>query len=484
MCAIGLVRILFIVSAIVGVTAAGFTAAAHAQGSARADARAKADAQRAADDCDGAAWEAAANAYKASHPELAGPFGLVALPGDFPSYPFPCTKKLAAAPRTAGGFRTAETAPPRPADRVFVASNYFDSAPGAFYAGGSVGGSYSSHERTLPSLITLNIVDPTDGRTYNGNSTYFSGGLFMGMNIAQFFGWLFGVEAGYDWMDKNEAFLGNVPNTTLGPNTDRMATTRNSLLTVSGLVTIPVNPNFSVFTRFGWARSNEDVTIDCNSSCDAAGTPRFRSVQSADFNGWVWGVGAQGRIGRVGMFPVLLRGEYQHYSFGGKTFGAGNPANAAIGFHTEPEIDMVKGSLVVPLWNQPAVWASDIRLKRDIVRVGALDNGLALYRYKYRDSEREYVGVMAQEVAAVMPDAVQQGDDGYLRVDYGKLGIRLQTFDEYQWTHAPATLQAAWRPLPVMAGWPGEPPARSCRAPQQAFSAIVAALPDTLPVVR
>ena len=74
---------------------------------------------------------------------------------------------------------------------------------------------------------------------------------------------------------------------------------------------------------------------------------------------------------------------------------------------------------------------SDIRLKRDIAEVGRLANGLPLYRYRYPWSDIEYVGVMAQEVAAVMPEAVLRGTDGYLRVDYARLGTRLMTFDTW-----------------------------------------------------
>jgi hypothetical protein len=74
---------------------------------------------------------------------------------------------------------------------------------------------------------------------------------------------------------------------------------------------------------------------------------------------------------------------------------------------------------------------SDIRLKRDIVELGELDNGLRLYRYRYLWSDTVYVGVMAQEVAALRPDAVSRGEDGYLRVDYGRLGLEFLTFDEW-----------------------------------------------------
>jgi hypothetical protein len=42
-------------------------------------------------------------------------------------------------------------------------------------------------------------------------------------------------------------------------------------------------------------------------------------------------------------------------------------------------------------------------------------------------SDTVYVGVMAQEVALIDPDAVVHGVDGYLRVDYARLGSKLVT---------------------------------------------------------
>ena len=74
---------------------------------------------------------------------------------------------------------------------------------------------------------------------------------------------------------------------------------------------------------------------------------------------------------------------------------------------------------------------SDIRLKRDIAQVEELDSGINLYRYRYLWSDTIYVGVMAQEVAAVKPEAVLRGADGYLHVDYARLGLRLQTWDQW-----------------------------------------------------
>jgi len=71
---------------------------------------------------------------------------------------------------------------------------------------------------------------------------------------------------------------------------------------------------------------------------------------------------------------------------------------------------------------------SDIALKHDIILLGHLDNGLGFYRFAYDGSNKPYVGVMAQEVQAVRPDAVMRDSDGYLRVFYDRLGVRFQSY--------------------------------------------------------
>jgi hypothetical protein len=87
------------------------------------------------------------------------------------------------------------------------------------------------------------------------------------------------------------------------------------------------------------------------------------------------------------------------------------------------------------------VYISDMRVKRDIAPLQHLANGLELYSYRYLWSDQVYVGVMAQDVQAVRPDAVTRGADGLLRVDYKRLGMRLQTLEE--WTSAQARQAAA-----------------------------------------
>jgi hypothetical protein len=80
----------------------------------------------------------------------------------------------------------------------------------------------------------------------------------------------------------------------------------------------------------------------------------------------------------------------------------------------------------------PTVTApSDIRLKCDITKLTQLDNGLSLYRFRYLWDDTFYVGVMAQEVERIVPEAVVRGSDGYLRVDYGRLGLQFVTWNEW-----------------------------------------------------
>lgn len=86
----------------------------------------------------------------------------------------------------------------------------------------------------------------------------------------------------------------------------------------------------------------------------------------------------------------------------------------------------------VPRVNTPStITGSDVRLKRDIIELGQLSDGLRLYRFRYNWDETTYVGVMAQDVLAVDPGAVVRRADGYLGVDYGRLGLRLMTWEEW-----------------------------------------------------
>jgi hypothetical protein len=70
---------------------------------------------------------------------------------------------------------------------------------------------------------------------------------------------------------------------------------------------------------------------------------------------------------------------------------------------------------------------SDIRTKEHIKQIGFLPNGLPVYEYEYKPEWKDeaghgkFIGVMAQEVEMVQPEAVITRPDGYKMVNYGAL---------------------------------------------------------------
>lgn len=78
---------------------------------------------------------------------------------------------------------------------------------------------------------------------------------------------------------------------------------------------------------------------------------------------------------------------------------------------------------------------SDQRLKREIKPIyNALEKVSALHGYTYQmknEPHGRHAGVMAQEVLAVLPEAVSKNNDGYLEVDYnGVLSLLLEAVNE------------------------------------------------------
>lgn len=68
---------------------------------------------------------------------------------------------------------------------------------------------------------------------------------------------------------------------------------------------------------------------------------------------------------------------------------------------------------------------SDPELKQDIVPLGT-ENGHNIYEFSYKiDPSKRFIGVMADEVQKVMPDAVNMVD-GYMTVDYDKIGVKFR----------------------------------------------------------
>jgi hypothetical protein len=79
--------------------------------------------------------------------------------------------------------------------------------------------------------------------------------------------------------------------------------------------------------------------------------------------------------------------------------------------------------------NKTVPITSDIRLKRDVVRLGTHENGCGIFSFKYLWSDTKYVGAIAQDVLEHAPHGVLAGPGGFLAVDYAALAMVMRPAD-------------------------------------------------------
>lgn len=65
--------------------------------------------------------------------------------------------------------------------------------------------------------------------------------------------------------------------------------------------------------------------------------------------------------------------------------------------------------------------SSDIRLKREIRKIGKTPSGIPVYAFKYIWSDESCIGVMAQDVEKILPEAVGIDTVGFKTVDYARI---------------------------------------------------------------
>lgn len=73
---------------------------------------------------------------------------------------------------------------------------------------------------------------------------------------------------------------------------------------------------------------------------------------------------------------------------------------------------------------------SDIRVKDDIEPVGKLYDGQDVYRYRYKGDPRHQIGLLAQDVEQIDPDAVADLG-GFKGVDYRRATERASRLAEF-----------------------------------------------------
>jgi outer membrane immunogenic protein len=274
---------------------------------------------------------------------------------------------------------------------------------------------------------------------------------------------LFGPQAGYNWQ-RDSLVLGlesdissgfaNTMNATLPLSTATTAAGVSWFGTVRGRIGWSQGP-FLVYGTGGLAYGG--LQIDSGMSGNGV---TFQSQTSPVRAGWVAGAGldymvhpnlildfgyryvdlgsaslsTSGTVGGTTLSQsVTSRAQFHVFTFGlSWLFSPKSPNGAWEGFYAGGHLGGAVGDTTNGTYTETLA-ASDVRLKRDVVLIGRLDDGLGLYRFRYIWSDEVMVGVMAQEVALRHPEAVvRDAADDFLRVDYGRLGLKPMTWSEWQ----------------------------------------------------
>jgi hypothetical protein len=124
--------------------------------------------------------------------------------------------------------------------------------------------------------------------------------------------------------------------------------------------------------------------------------PQFSGVQNA----------SAAPTNVLGAYQNAYQGQLNSYN---TQVGAANSANSgALG---------TLGTL-----GSAVIMMSDARLKKNLSSFGKLKNGIPVYKFSYLWDNISRIGVMAQDVLKVIPNAVLVHPSGYMMVDYSKLG--------------------------------------------------------------
>jgi hypothetical protein len=141
------------------------------------------------------------------------------------------------------------------------------------------------------------------------------------------------------------------------------------------------------------------------------------------------------RTGAQVQNPSFVNAPQQATTAGADILGAANAGyNAQMGGFNAAQAaqsNMNSGLMGLGGTLGAAAIMSDIRTKENITQVYWLPNGLPVYTYEYKQQYKDeagdgvHIGVMAQEVEQVMPEAVITRADGIKMVDYGVLNAKL-----------------------------------------------------------
>jgi hypothetical protein len=167
----------------------------------------------------------------------------------------------------------------------------------------------------------------------------------------------------------------------------------------------------------------------------------FRTIQNEAMRGLTNSLAARGVMGSGAALRAmqdrsanLAQQSYQNYLgqvLGGAQMGfqagqgaygnAANFGNTIAGAGQTGGSQGLFGAIGQGIGGAASLFKSDRRAKEDIKQIGTRPDGLGVYEYTLKDTGQRQIGVMADEVAALRPEALGPVVDGYQTVRYGLL---------------------------------------------------------------
>lgn len=172
---------------------------------------------------------------------------------------------------------------------------------------------------------------------------------------------------------------------------------------ITGGINVGLQANQQGFNQAGYIRNEPINTLNAIRSGSQVTNPTFTSVPQQSTTAGADLLGA-------------AQGTYN------AQLAAANAQNAANAGMTQGLFSLGGAALMAPTGT-----FSDVRMKENITPVGFLPNGLPVYEFEYKPEFKDiaghgkHIGVMAQEVEQVIPEAVITASNGYKMVNYGAL---------------------------------------------------------------
>ena len=290
-------------------------------------------------------------------------------------------------------------------------------------AGGPSTSRYSSENNIL------NYLKNYDTSTYDNTlQNLLNNAYNMSQNVSNMGDYTFSVDGSDDARKRAEEATYNSYTSLLAPEFARQTNNLETRLQNQG---IGVGSNAYNNAMNTLLKNQNDTYNNAAYNSVLAGQNAYSQSLNNAINAGTFGNSAQRNY--LSQILAQLQNSYSGYDNAMNIYNIQNPSDARISnakqSNSSAQINTGKQFLGNAL-SAAAMMFSDVRLKENLRPVGRLDNGLTVYCFNFAGSKVSQLGLLAQEVAEVIPEAVFEDENGYLMLNYDLAVQPVEGFDE------------------------------------------------------